>query len=258
MSSIEASRAAKESAKLCEEAVVLAIAISKGNLAIVESHNDEVKAWTAMKSQFEANEETRFTERKKVIEKYEANFKTAMDALGNERSTTPCNVNCSGDWDWYADHTGCTPYWYSSKECVLKQSVKESKARASLGQKPAAYEIRNFTENKPQTPDQTTFPTITCCTNISNIIGSILTETNISQLNTCVKTLADKATQDAAAKPADEKAAAAKAAQAAAAAKVNEAAPTKAEGMLIAIGIMILILLLCSSVISGLLFVVNE
>jgi hypothetical protein len=222
---------AKRALAACEDGVKIIQATQKSNQVLIDDYNNRHKEWEAKKN---ASNTT-----------WEANNKARQDAQtawdrkkqdffnGNQESKWW--NNCSPTWeadsgkhdDWCRNDFG--DGWYHSGKvcgqdpcgfwnqgsckgiCSKTDNKRWNEATQSTirekGNRPDNYNDPRFSDSEPRTPEQnkTSF-SLACCSNITNVIGSDITDATIKQQNDCLSskqsavTAAEKAEADAKAK----------------------------------------------------------
>jgi len=184
----------------CKKGIALLTAQQKTNKALVDDYNTRLTAWEARRDAANTVRNANKTSRQNAQTDWDNRKQNHKNDALKERQNAGCgacgtNPGCPSGWEWAGRH-GCG--WGNmgcENEC--KRSDAEANAEANRrtgGSRPEVYDDPPFSEGKPTESAQNQTPiNIACCENTLNVIGSEVTETNITQQNECKADLEKKA-----------------------------------------------------------------
>ena len=229
----------KETLEECKKGIELLRARVKTNGALVEDRNTRYKAWEARRDAANNKWNEENTNRQNAQRDWDNRKNEIRNHLLAEDKWMGCggcgtNRGCDGGYQFNRNEmcgglcqSVCRRNWDTAERDA------DNWIRGERGHRPGNYNEPKFSEGAPDPAQLDTTPiTVGCCANQTNVIGSELTDSTITQNNNCLSSLQskyDKAEEDAAKKKKEEDAAKKKAEEDAAKNKAEEdAAKNKA------------------------------
>lgn len=246
---------ARAALQACENGVALITAQQRSNQALVDNDNQRRRAWEERRNIFNTtrnrNKNARENAQRDWDNRYNEWYRDRRNIFNAGCGLVGSNPGCpSGSNDVGHDGcwTNCVGSWCTAGHNRRCQRTEETSRTESInntnrerGPRPDNFNEPEFSEIEPRPSAQNQTPiNITCCANVTSVIGSQVTDSTIEQQNNCLQTKRNEVNAAAAAA----EAAAAAAAAAAANALEEEKKKKEKEKMIIA-GVIAMIILLC-------------
>lgn len=169
----------------CRNAIKEAQRISAENSQASKNYSDETAARNARESAHIKEETYQYNAREKVRNEWNDRFNNAR----NKEHVHNCDdQNCWSGWEEKRKESCGHLGWGRKVICRPNEATAKAEANAG-GREQAEYHKKPFSDPVITRPIMKPLPNIACCSNETNIIGSTLTDTDINQMNSCVKEL---------------------------------------------------------------------
>jgi hypothetical protein len=186
--------------KSCQDGVKILATIVTSNTEIVTNYNNKLIEWGSKKTEHNKVENGNKTWRDDQQNIWDNERDTIKDELAKEKKWAGRGCNnapgCPGGWQTSNYHI----YGWSGRnvcnefenECKRTNQTSKDDADTEMRKRrprPSDYNISNFSEEEPKRGQQISSDgNLICCSNISNIVGSNITDSTISQENSCKET----------------------------------------------------------------------
>ena len=196
MSSKEAIATAKLAMDNCNSGLDQIKAMIRSNQSLVDDFNSRHSAWESKRDTANALWNTKNTARQNDQSNWDNDYNNILRSKQQEVHNAGCggcgtNPGCASGWH-ESGHHGCG-FWNGQceRECMQNDDTARNNARTQKGNnRPSNYNEPQFSDTEPTMPaENTTNVSIHCCSDVQNIIGSQITNSDLTQQNDCASKL---------------------------------------------------------------------
>jgi hypothetical protein len=170
-------------------------AIVRSNQVLVDAYNTDKAnyktSYDAQLTTYNTNKQTRQNAQTDWDNKRDAIKTDLRDVTkGAGRGLCGTNPGCPSGWHWYQNDNKLDCEQICKRNVDTLDNDSNTQAVNDNGNRPSDFNDPQPQNNPPTPPAQnTTNVQIKCCANLTNIIGSEITDSTISQQNSCMESL---------------------------------------------------------------------